>query len=160
MLKDAVETKSVIRRLDTRSPKGKSVQVEPISPHRTNNLPELPEDLADRQKSLISLRQLSPTPPSRPLYTPHPPTSNTREQSTAKQKRASSRRKTPLRQPNAAEEHVPTRGSQPLENIRNPLEIIERLQAEPELGFLYMMPVYGRHSSKYNPYYIKYVCCM
>ena len=159
MLKDAVETKSVIRRLETRS---KSVQVDPIDPQQTNNLPKLPEDLADRQKSLISLRQLSPSPPSHPLYTPHPPsTHNTREQSTAKARRASShRRKSSLHQLNATAEHIPTRGNQPLESLRDPLEIIERLQCEPELGFLYMMPVHGRHSSKYNPYFVRCVVLM
>ena len=158
MLKDAVETKSVIRRLETRSPKTKSVQVDPIDPQQANNLPKLPEDLADRQKSLISLRQLSPSPPSHPLYTPHPPSSHTREQSTAKPRRAlSHRRKSSMHQHNATAEHIPTKSNQPLESLRDPLEIIERLQCEPELGFLYMMPVHGRHSSKYNPYFVRCV---
>ena len=42
----------------------------------------------------------------------------------------------------------------PLEHITDPLEIIERLKKEPELGFLYLTPV--NSSPHYNPYDLRY----
>ena len=48
-----------------------------------------------------------------------------------------------------------TKGPTPLESLRDPLEIIERLKQEPELGFFYLTPVYHRQSVDYDPYNLK-----
>ena len=50
-----------------------------------------------------------------------------------------------------------TKGPTPLESIRDPLEIVERLRQEPELGFFYLTPVAHRQSVNYDPYNLKYV---
>lgn len=50
---------------------------------------------------------------------------------------------------------VITRFSPPLEYLTDPLEIIERLKREPELGFLYLTP--EKKSLHYNPYNLRYV---
>ena len=44
----------------------------------------------------------------------------------------------------------------PLECLVDPLEIIERLRKEPELGFLYLTPRDDCQSSRYNPYNLRY----
>lgn len=49
---------------------------------------------------------------------------------------------------------VITKYHPPLEHITDPLEIIERLKKEPELGFLYLTAV--GNSSHYNPYNLRY----
>ena len=48
------------------------------------------------------------------------------------------------------------RFSPPLESLVDPLDIIERLRREPELGFLYLTPRDDYRSSRYNPYNLKY----
>ena len=48
------------------------------------------------------------------------------------------------------------RFSPPLESLTDPLQIIERLRKEPELGFLYLTPRYDCRSSRYNPYNLRY----
>lgn len=50
-----------------------------------------------------------------------------------------------------------TKGPTPLESLRDPLEIIERLKQEPELGFFYLTPVHHRQSVDYDPYNLKYL---
>lgn len=48
-----------------------------------------------------------------------------------------------------------TKGPTPLESLRDPLKIIERLKQEPELGFFYLTPVHNRQSVDYDPYNLK-----
>lgn len=159
ILKDAMATKAVIQHIEPSHKRSK--QVGPISTEGMSGLPDLPSDLRERQKSLVVLRQLTPSPPlvSSHLYTPHPPTS--RDPSSTRRKRSSThRRRSSHARPSvtllhSADGRITTCGPVPLESLRDPLAVVERLKAEPELGFLYMMPVYGRHSSKYNPYYVK-----
>lgn len=50
-----------------------------------------------------------------------------------------------------------TKGPTPLESLRDPLKIIERLKQEPELGFFYLTPVHNRQSVDYDPYNLKIV---
>lgn len=161
ILKDAIDTKAVVQHLEPSNKKSRQGQVEPLDTKRTSELPDLPDELRERQKSLTSLRQLSPSPPllSSPLYTPHPPISRDqssvtrpRRSSTYKRKSGHAKHSTSFLDPGDC---IATCGPVPLESLRDPLDVVERLKAEPELGFLYMMPVYGRHSSKYNPYYVK-----
>ena len=52
---------------------------------------------------------------------------------------------------------VMTRYQPPLETLRDPLDVVERLWREPELGFLYLTPIENKHSVYYNPYNVKYV---
>ena len=161
ILKDAMDTKAVVQHLEPSHKKSRQGQVEPLNTGRTSELPDLPIELRERQKSLTSLRQLSPSSPlaTSPLYTPHPPTSRDqssmtrpKRSSTYRRKSSHARRSTSFLAP---DDCIATCGPVPLESLRDPLDVVERLKAEPELGFLYMMPVYGRHSSKYNPYYVK-----
>ena len=57
----------------------------------------------------------------------------------------------------AGPDTVMTRYFPPLESVTNPLEIVERLKREPELGFLYLTPAVARQSVKYNPYNLRWV---
>jgi len=56
---------------------------------------------------------------------------------------------------NSDPESVLTRYSPPLEMLVDPLEIVERLQREPELGFLYLSSVEDETSVRYNPYNLR-----
>ena len=155
VLKDAAKTKTIVPH-DTPSPKRCKVgHVEPIDKFQKGPLPELPADMLKRQKSLTSIRQLTPTPSEPITYTPHPP-SGVREQSVSRKRSSSHRKKSvPPTSTTNLEERIPTRGPVPLESLRDPLVIVERLKAESDLGFLYLIPIHNRHSSKYNPYYVK-----
>ena len=53
------------------------------------------------------------------------------------------------------ESGLATKGPVPLESLRDPLKIIERLKEEPELGFFYLTPVHHRQSVNYDPYNLK-----
>ena len=161
ILKDEMDSKAVVKHLEPSNKKSRPGQVEPLNTGRVSELPDLPDELLERQKSLTNLRKLTPSPPllPSPLYTPHPPVSRNqssmirpKRSSMLRQRSSHARPSTTLLDP---DERIATSGPVPLESLRDPLDVVERLKAEPELGFLYMMPVYGRHSSKYNPYYVK-----
>ena len=57
---------------------------------------------------------------------------------------------------NSDPDSVLTRYSPPLETLKDPLEIVERLRREPELGFLYLSAVEDERSVRYNPYNFRY----
>ena len=52
---------------------------------------------------------------------------------------------------------ISPRFSPPLESLVDPLDIIERLHKEPELGFLYLTPRDDCKSCRYNPYNLRYI---
>jgi hypothetical protein len=43
----------------------------------------------------------------------------------------------------------------PLEDIRDPIQILTLIRKNPKLGFLYLTPAVDRSSIEYNPYNIK-----
>ena len=123
--------------------------VEPLRRSSTSPLPELPSELAKKQKTLTTMREVSP---SSKQYHPAPsgrtsPRRKTRVSSTPRTKSSALLRSDP--------ELVLTRYSPPLESLTDPLEIIERLRREPGLGFLYLTPVDHQKSVRYNPYNLR-----
>lgn len=145
---------------ETLAKRHKSGTVNPVEGTAIHTLPKLPEQLLDKQKSLTELREI----PHRPILHQDSdtamghadirrinlPSSKKRGQiSGVKKKRSSAL----LLQsdPNT----VVTCYSPPLESVTDPLEIVERLKREPELGFLYLTPVDGLKSIRYNPYNLR-----
>ncbi len=130
--------------------RARSGSVEPLGRSATSPLPDLPAELAERQKLLSNLREL-PAPSHAP--------------STVASRKTSPRKKT---QPQSVvhkkssallltsdPDCVLTRFSPPLERLTDPLEIVERLRREPELGFLYLTPVHSQKSVRYSPYNLR-----
>ena len=56
---------------------------------------------------------------------------------------------------NSDPEMVMTRYFPPLETLTEPLDIVDRLRKEPQLGFLYLTPVEDKQSVNYSPYNLK-----
>lgn len=115
-----------------------------------------PDEFADNE--CLMSEQLS-----FPFHIPKPPSGKPRKSgriSPLKQRYRSPMRKSivskkilaPIR---TEESGLSTKGPVPLESLRDPLEIIERLKEEPELGFFYLTPVHHRQSVDYNPYNLK-----
>lgn len=133
----------------------KSGTVKPIKSRTTSPLPQLPGDLLEKQKSLTELRcDISPKPAEsssvHPMFNDMQ-RANTSARNSAKRKKISAL----LLNNNPCT--VVTRYSPPLEMLKDPLEIVERLKKEPELGFIYLSPVNDFKSVRYNPYNLRYV---
>ncbi len=135
----------------------KSGSVEPIQGRTTSPLPELPGNLLQKQRLLIEKRgpKLTETvvvhPPTTPQDESRIRASSKHRESSIVRKRSSTLLLTS--HPNT----VLTRYSPPLESITNPLDIVERLKREPELGFLYLSPINDFRSVRYNPYNLRLV---
>lgn len=141
----------------------KSGTVDPLKTTPTHPpLPQLPQQLLGKQKSLTELREVSNRPQSRVTVqntTPGrggnilritPPSSKRKGRASGVIRKRSS---AILLQ--ADPSTVITRYSPPLESLTDPLEIVERLKQEPELGFLYLTPVDDHESVRYNPYNLR-----
>lgn len=140
----------------------KSTAVDPLSKEPISPLPPLPSTLKDEQNSLSELRAAAqPESPSDglPSSSPVSPTSLYHRQSgRIKSKNHSTgliRKRSSELLLNSDPESVMTRYFPPLESLTDPLEIVDRLNREPELGFLYLTPVEERKSVKYNPYNLR-----
>ena len=120
-------------------------------------LPELPGDLLQKQKSLTEQRDPKPAetiivrPPTTPRDESRIRLSSKRRENAAVHKRSSTLLLSS--DPNS----VLTRYYPPLESLTDPLEIVERLKREPELGFLYLSPINDFKSIRYNPYNLRSV---
>ena len=140
----------------------KSGPVDPLKATTVHTvLPQLPERLLDKQKSLSELREVSRQ-QSHSTAQPCPPAGDSDVQriTTLSLKRKgrvsgmSKKRSSSLllrSDPNT----VLTCYSPPLESLTDPLEIVERLKREPELGFLYLTPVDDHKLIQYNPYNLR-----
>ena len=128
------------------------------------SLPQLPEKLLDKQKSLTELREVSGIAQSHAtvhqvqdttsrcsgsIWRVTPPSKRKGHVSGVIRKRSSAI----LLQ--ADPNTVVTRYSPPLESLTDPLEILDRLRREPELGFLYLTPVDDHKSVGFNPYKLR-----
>ena len=140
--------------------------MHPITPTAIHTpLPQLPEQMLVKQKSLTELRDVSQKSQFDKSYSPtghgldtiavrvNPQSPMRKGNASAVIKKRSS---AILLQsdPNT----VPTCYSPPLESLTDPLKIVERLKREPELGFLYLTPVEDHKSVRYNPYNLRYGC--
>ncbi|KAM9330540.1 dynein axonemal heavy chain 6 [Gastrophryne carolinensis] len=101
-------------------------------------LPELPDDLKEKQLQLDISRGASPTPPKQPRKYPSRPGSY---------KQLSS----PL------SSVFDTAADVIRANITNPLQIISILLENKKLGFLYMTPAVPKSSTEYDPYNLRIV---
>ena len=142
----------------------KSGTVDPLKATSVHApLPRLPEMLLEKQKSL---REVSPRQQQQSHFVaqPRPPVcksgsdgQRTSSLSPRRKSHASSmskKRSSSLllrSDPNT----VLTCYSPPLESLTDPLEIVERLKREPDLGFLYLTPVDDLKSVRYNPYNLR-----
>ena len=139
--------------------KQKSGTIEPLSTR--SPLPILPDDLQEKQRSLTEMRevplseaqiQFEQRSPPYHLHRAHPPPSHGH---TSQRRRSVSRNKSSTMLLNSDPESVLTRYSPPLEMLVDPLEIVERLRREPDLGFLYLSSVEDEKSVRYNPYNLR-----
>ena len=128
-------------------------------------LPQLPDQLLDKQKSLTELRDVSQKSQFDRSYHPtyHKDTvADIGRVNTQSPKRKSNNYSGVMRKHSSAiffqsdPNTVPTCYSPPLESLADPLEIVERLKREPDLGFLYLTPVEDYNSVRYNPYNLRY----
>ena len=117
--------------------------LEPLP--KTPSLPELPTDLVKQQRTLSS-RRIVPFPLS--------PTQSRKSRSSIRRSTQSALYLT------TDPDKVITKYSPPLEVLDNPLDIIDRLRKEPELGFLYLTPVNDTNFTHYNPYNLRSVKCL
>ena len=131
--------------------------MDPILVRTVSPLPELPGDLLQKQKSLTEQRDPKPAetiivrPPTTPRDESRIRLSSKRRENAAVHKRSSTLLLSS--DPNS----VLTRYYPPLESLTDPLEIVERLKREPELGFLYLSPINDFKSIRYNPYNLRSV---
>lgn len=139
----------------------KSGTVQPLRPTSTSPLPQLPDELLSKQRSLTELRDI-PSTGSAARVNVHPPTTAKPDHvrkisSTVRKSQSSSltKRQSSAFLLNSNPEQVMTRYYPPLETITDPLEIVERLKKEPELGFLYLTPLDDQKSVRYNPYNLR-----
>lgn len=112
-------------------------------------LPRLPTDLVEQQRTLSALRV-----GHAPGHAHSPPSNGTSAARTH-----SSSVKKPTQSTlylNTSPNTVVTKYSPPLETLTNPLDILERLEKESELGFLYLT-THSSNSSHYNPYDLRWV---
>ena len=145
----------------------KSGTVQPLGASSTSPLPQLPDELLVKQRSLTELRDV---PSSGAHVKVHPPAtsktnhvrkigSTVRSSPVRKSQSSSlSRKQSSALLLNSNPDQVLTRYYPPLESITDPLEIVERLKNEPELGFLYLTPLDDQKSVHYNPYNLRYMC--
>ena len=138
-------------------PKPKVLSIEPLKKEK-ERLPLLPHSLLEEQKSLTELREIPQT--GSCVTSPfHPsPSGIPGHQHQVKPRSPSAgliRKRSSELLLNSDPESVMTRYFPPLESLTDPLSIVDRLKREPELGFLYLTPVEGRHSVKYNPYNLR-----
>ena len=123
-------------------------------------LPQLPEQLLEKQKSLSELREVSQRPLVNQACDSAAGHGDIQKISLSCSKRkgqisgAIKKRSSAMllrSDPNT----IVTCYSPPLESLTDPLEIIKRLRMEPELGFLYLTPVDDHKSIRYNPYNLR-----
>ncbi|XP_075140366.1 dynein axonemal heavy chain 6 [Leptodactylus fuscus] len=103
----------------------------------TVRLPDLPDDLKEKQLQMDFSRTISPTPPKQPRTCLSRPNSNFRVPS-------------PPSTFESAEDVIKA-------NIKDPLQIISILLGNKKLGFLYMTPVVPKSSIEYDPYNLRIV---
>ncbi|XP_038058163.1 dynein heavy chain 6, axonemal-like isoform X3 [Patiria miniata] len=110
--------------------------VEPLErPPSATPLPELPDELKQKQNSFVGGALRSPTPPKEPKP-PSPRPGHTR----------------------GATVNIPVQqGPEELEGVRDISEIIRIMREKPKLGFLYMSPAVPKASVLYHPYNLKIV---
>lgn len=143
------------------SSKSKTTAVDPLRKDHITQLPQLPSVLLEEQKSLTGLRAITQVEshiiqPSHPASNLVSPTSfNLRKTKTRSYPTGLIRKHSSELLLNSDPEAVMTRYFPPLESLADPLDIVDRLKREPELGFLYLTPVEERQSVKYNPYNLK-----
>lgn len=130
-------------------------------------LPQLPEMLLEKQKSLrnVSSRQQQQSQQqSHSIAQPRPPVcksgSDVQRISSLSPRRKSrvsgiSKKRSSSLLLRSDPDTVLTCYSPPLESLTDPLEIVERLKREPGLGFLYLTPVDDLKSVRYNPYNLR-----
>ncbi|XP_071788570.1 dynein axonemal heavy chain 6-like isoform X3 [Asterias amurensis] len=110
--------------------------VEPLErPPSATPLPDLPDELRQKQESFAGGPLRSPTPPKEPKPT-SPRPGHTR----------------------GATVNLPiSQGPEELEGMRDISEIIRLVRQKPKLGFLYMSPAVPKASVLYHPYNLKIV---
>ncbi|KAM4706665.1 dynein axonemal heavy chain 6 [Discoglossus pictus] len=133
--KEELISRGVLLRATSAEKVQRPITVQPIS--STSRLPELPEDLKEKQIQLDYSRTLSPTPPKQPRTA---------------LKTSSYRRLTspPSYTFETAEDVIKA-------NIRDPLHIIKIIEENKNLGFLYMTSAVPKSSIQYDPYNLRIV---
>jgi len=146
--------------------KGITDETEPVAKKPRNGSPagsflKSPDEFDDSEQ-MLGMESTYPSPLS--FHIPKPPSGKPKKSgriSPMKQRFRSPGRKSvtskKILAPIQTESSLFTKGPTPLESIRDPLEIVERLRQEPELGFFYLTPVVHRQSVNYDPYNLKYV---
>ncbi len=137
----------------------KSTSVDPFK-EKTSALPSLPNTLLEKQQLLTENRiteshvisSVLSGSPGKPPH--HHRASGIRHKSSPT---SVIRKRSSELLLNSDPDAVMTRYFPPLEFVNDPLEIVNRLKREPELGFLYLTPVEERQSVKYNPYNLRCV---
>ncbi|XP_075717900.1 dynein axonemal heavy chain 6 [Rhinoderma darwinii] len=104
----------------------------------TVRLPDLPDDLKEKQLQMDFSRTISPTPPKQPRKSLSRPSSYKQVPPP------------PSSMFESAEEVIQA-------NIRDPLQIISILLGNKNLGFLYMTPAVPKSSVEYDPYNLRIV---
>ncbi|XP_040273964.1 dynein heavy chain 6, axonemal [Bufo bufo] len=104
----------------------------------TVRLPDLPDDLKEKQLQMDFSRTISPTPPKQPRTTLSRPSSSKRVPSP------------PSSVFESAEDIIKA-------DIKDPLQIIDILLGNKKLGFLYMTPAVPKSSVEYDPYNLRIV---
>ncbi|XP_065911794.1 dynein axonemal heavy chain 6-like [Dysidea avara] len=147
--------------------KGISDETEPVAKKPRNGSPAgsvlKSSDDFDNSEQILDVESTYPSP--LPFHIPKPPSGKPRKSgriSPMKQRFRSPGRKSVTSKKVLApiqteQSSLFTKGPTPLESIRDPLEIVERLRQEPELGFFYLTPVAHRQSVNYDPYNLKIV---
>ena len=143
----------------------RSATVDPLSKEVFSPLPSLPNTLLEKQQSLTELRIKMQTESSTvSTHLPSPPSSispvHSHHHSVGQFKRKNFsasviRKRSSELLLNSDPDSVMTRYFPPLESLTDPLDIVDRLKREPELGFIYLTPVEERQSVKYNPYKLR-----
>ncbi|CAH1788943.1 unnamed protein product, partial [Owenia fusiformis] len=113
--------------------------VEPFQerPSSANSLPELPEDLKQKQETLDDTKKMSPTPPKDP-----------KPQSVQGRQHTSGATVPIVKQPSGASTYL---------GISDPEEMIRIVRENPKLGFLYLSPAVPKSSVNYHYYKLKVV---
>lgn len=130
-----------------------------VSARLVEPLPPISDALLVNQESLPELPSLMPIHPSSTILQP-PSTSMIHQTGRFKHRDLSSagsmiRKRSSELLLNSDPDLVMTRYYPPLETLSDPLDIVDRLKKEPELGFLYLTPVEDKQSVNYSPYNLK-----
>lgn len=137
----------------------RSSAVDPLKRRPKSPLPSLPDPLLQEQKSMTGLRGVNRVEAETSHQQTSGPTSIflSHSSKTAPKSYPSGliRKRSSELLLNSDPETVMTRYFPPLESLSDPLDIVERLKREPELGFLYLTPVEERQSVEYNPYNLR-----